>query len=182
MKDEFHLRSALPSDVSRITVLWSNLMEFHEPIDNIFERSPDAQNHFQSYLNSRLEPPELDATIHQNIQQGVPESRDFFAFVAIDQNTEEIVGYIMGGTSKVSPVFKIQEYGNISDICVSNTHRRLKIGYKLVEKAKRWFKNKGIKHVKIMVASGNQISIAFWRKMGFEPIMYQMHYKFGLDP
>jgi len=159
------VRLANSSDIQEIIQLWLELMETHERINAFFKMSEDAESRFYRYLQSCIEP--SDEKMNQ-----------VFVLVAQTkaQQNRKIIGYIMGNISTYPPVFEVQQYGDISDICVSSDFREQGIGRLLVNKAKKWYKDRGIQRIHIMAASGNPIALIFWKKMGFEPIMQQMYY------
>ena len=82
----------------------------------------------------------------------------------------------MGMIERNIPVFKMEKYGSIYDICITKEHRHQNIGEMLVREVKKWYKSRGISRVHVQVASANPISTSFWRKMGFTPFMERMYF------
>lgn len=153
------IRPARVDDMRSIIFLWKELMEFHKPMSSNFEMSPDAELKFTLFLKSCIKSPEKT-----------------FVIVAEDQPSQIIQGYILGVIGKYPPVFKIQQFGDITDICVARDMRRHAIGKKLVEEAKNWYKKRGIRLIHIQAATKNPISQAFWKKMGFIPYLETMYF------
>lgn len=65
----------------------------------------------------------------------------------------------------------------ISDAAVSAGFRRQGIGEAMVEEARRWFLDRGLTRMEMRLLNANEVSTAFWEKMGFIPYMTSMFKK-----
>ncbi len=159
---EILIRKATEEDKQSIIVLWKELFLFHEPFDEFFETREDAESKWSSFLTTIIDRQKEDSAC---------------VFIAEVQSTKSIVGYILGVIEKNVPVFKMEEVGNIYDICVTDKYRRLNVGMKLVNEIKKWYTSNGINRIHVQVASKNPLSTSFWRKMGFITFMEKMYIK-----
>lgn len=147
----FRIRAATPEDTGTITELWKELMDFHQERDSCFTRSANGHERFAEFVSGRI----LSET----------------ACVLVAEQQGRIVGYCLAAVSKFPPVFEHQEYGAISDLAVSAPWRRGGIGQALVAAALRWFAARAIHRIEVRVAISNEVSTAFWEKMGFAPYL-----------
>ncbi|UCD03480.1 MAG: GNAT family N-acetyltransferase [Candidatus Woesearchaeota archaeon] len=89
-----------------------------------------------------------------------------FAIVAVVDNN--IIGYIVGGITEPDSYRTIKQFAEIENMLVLEEYRSMKIGAKLVEESFKWFRDKGIKRVKLSAFAHNKGAINFYRKNGFE--------------
>jgi GNAT superfamily N-acetyltransferase len=101
--------------------------------------------------------------------QEVAKAEDKVVFVAEDGDRP--VGFILAQISKRARIFVQSEHGLIVDLAVTKDHRRNGVGERLVHRAIRWFKAKGLSSAEMRVSTANPVATAFWCKMGFEPYM-----------
>jgi ribosomal protein S18 acetylase RimI-like enzyme len=156
------IRQASLSDVPKIIPLWKELFHFHEHMDRSFEVVPDAEEKFIPFLKSVIE---------------LQDENKAVVFVAESPSDNKIIGYILGMTGKNPPIFTIQDYGYITDMCVTRGSRQQGVGKKLVEEVKNWFYSQGINRIQLHAASDNPVSLAFWKKMGFKTYMVKMSWE-----
>lgn len=52
----------------------------------------------------------------------------------------------------------------------------------LVEAAKGWFASRGLDRLEVRVATTNEVSTVFWRKMGFTAYLESMYLAPGQSP
>ena len=90
-------------------------------------------------------------------------------FVAVDEQTEAIVGSISVGrrSSPNNPLFTTNSFANIDEIYVVPEFRKQKIATKLVKSAFEWAKANGLQTVKTGVYVKNSRGYQFWEMMGF---------------
>ena len=67
------------------------------------------------------------------------------------------------------PVFEVLDYAELSELAITGNHRRNGIGEALFKEARNWFEKKGIRRFEVRAAVSNEVSMVFWRKMGFSP-------------
>ena len=65
--------------------------------------------------------------------------------------------------------FKEGAYGEINEIYIVPEWRGKGIGKILMKHAEDWFRNKGIKTVRVEALATNEKALAFYRKHGFKP-------------
>lgn len=88
-------------------------------------------------------------------------------FVA--EKNGQVVAHILATIQTYPPVFEIDRYGLVMDLAVTTRCRRVGIGQHLFQMVKEWFYSKGMARIEIEVVTANDVSKAFWKKMGFEP-------------
>ena len=159
MSNELDIRHATVSDILKIISLWKELFQFHESMDRGFEVIPDAEEKFIPFLKSVIE---------------LQEEKKAVVLVAQSPFDKQLIGYVLGMIGKNTPIFTIQDYGYITDMCVTRDSRQQGVGRKLVEEVKNWFYTQGINRIQLHAASANPVSLAFWKKMGFTTYMEKM--------
>jgi ribosomal protein S18 acetylase RimI-like enzyme len=145
----FAIRQAIPEDTAAIVEIWKEFMDFHAVRDRHFTRSVQGHERFADFISGRI--------VHDA------------SCVVVAEQAQKVVGYCLAVLSHYPPVFLYDTYGMISDLAVSASHRRQGIGQALVEHALAWFAERKISRIELRVAITNEISMAFWRKMGFNP-------------
>jgi GNAT superfamily N-acetyltransferase len=150
------IRDAKLTDVESILKLWKELMLVHGNLDPIFEISEDGEEKFRSFLISNI-----NATVEKVVKVAV-----------VDGST---VGYMMGIIKQNPPVFKMTQFGEIMDACVTANFRRQHIGERIFAEMKQWFSQKGITRLDVNAAAKNPVSMKFWQKMGFQPYLNHMY-------
>jgi ribosomal protein S18 acetylase RimI-like enzyme len=142
------------SHVPQIVDLWKELMDFHSERDPQFARAEDGHVHFEKHLRDVLA------------------KAEWRVFVALDG--ERVVGYLMAQAAKRPPVMKQRDFGSISDLAVTRSHRRRGIGQELLRAAVAWFGEQGLRRVEAHVAAANEVARGFWSAQGFEDHMRTM--------
>jgi ribosomal protein S18 acetylase RimI-like enzyme len=149
MTNEVTIRPAFTGDLNAIGNLWKEFMDFHKSRDVHFSRSTDGHERFIEFISGHL-------------------SSDTSS-VLIAERDGELVGYCLATLAKYPPVFEAQYYGAIFDLAVTERYRRNGIGEKLYEAVQGWLAEHEVHRIEVRVAISNEISKAFWKKMGFEP-------------
>jgi len=94
----------------------------------------------------------------------------FYVAVAND----EIVGYVVGAKKSGS--------GHVISIAIKPEWRRRGVGTRLMEALLNAFKEKGLKDVRLEVATSNKEAIAFYEALGFRKIdLMKGYYPWGED-
>lgn len=151
MTENIIIRKAVVEDIPSILELWKEMMDFHKERDRIFSRSETGHEGFAGYVKGLI----ASETSH----------------VVIAETDKEITGYCLAMIEPYPPVLEMKEYGLIQDIAVTKKYRRYGIGQKLLEEARNWFSEKGIRRIEARVATTNTISTGFWAKMGLKPYL-----------
>lgn len=145
----FAIRQASPEDTAAIVEIWKEFMDFHAARDRHFTRSAQGHERFAEFISGRI--------VHDA------------SCVLVAEQMQRVVGYCLAILSHYPPVFLYDTYGLISDLAVSASHRRQGIGKALVNQALAWFTKRDVSRIELRVAVTNDVSMAFWRKMGFKP-------------
>jgi ribosomal protein S18 acetylase RimI-like enzyme len=148
------IRDAGPGDLDAILEIWKEHMDFHRERNEFFTRSADGHVRFAEFVLKNIDNP------------------DWLVLVAADD--KRVVGYSMATIMDYPPVFEIKKYGFIQDAAVSRAHRRRSIGTKLFEKMHTWFKERGVSRIELQALSNNEVSQAFWRKLGFMDYLHRL--------
>ncbi len=150
-QDRTKVRRATEKDLQPMIELWKGLMDFHATRDPIFIRGPDAEKNWESFVRKNMA---SDA-----------------AAVFVAEQDNRLVGYCMALISSYPPVLAVSTFGELMDLMVHPDYRRQGVGQELFAAAKAWYKERGIRRIEVRAAATNEISTAFWPKMGFQPYM-----------
>lgn len=148
------VRDARVSDIARIGELWEEFMEFHRVRDPWYETHEGARETMEAW-----------------VKEGIADPRRAVIVAELDG---KVVGYALGELAVRPPVFKVREYGAITDTAVNAEHRRRGIGGQLVAEITRRLVELGASRIEVSAAMCNEVSTQFWRKMGFEPTMERL--------
>lgn len=148
------IRRALFKDISDITQMWKELMDFHGLNEDFFMVSPDAYKHYGDFI---------EECIH---------NQDWIVLIAIQE--ELPVGFLTAAIREYPSFYGGIKYGFIDDVAVIGIHRSKGIGNKLYQSAERWFMEKGIKRIELRAAVTNQLAKAVWVSKGYRDFMITM--------
>ncbi|MEZ4332072.1 MAG: GNAT family N-acetyltransferase [Myxococcota bacterium] len=151
------VRAARPQEIDRVAALWSLITDHHAALDPLFRmrRGPVAEGELRELLRAIQRDP--DAEIFVFDHEGTPQG---LCIVRIDH---------------APPILEETERAEITDVGVRREWRRHGIARRLVEAAQRWVVERGVARVEIQVAHGNAEGQAFWRAMGYGPLMDVLH-------
>jgi len=124
-------------------------MAVHAHIDPRFPLTADAQQRFKSYLNEVF--------------------ADDNAFLYVAECGSSLVGYCLARIRQHPAVFTKQTYGYINDLMVKASHRRRGIGQGLFHATATAIRARGVLDIEVSLVTENEMSSAFWRKLGFRP-------------
>ncbi len=148
------IRPAAAADLSAIQELWKEFMDFHQARDPFFTRLPEAHQDFGLFMKRNLN------------------KDDWLVLVAVDGH--RVVGYGSAAEMSYPPIYQNPRYGYIQDVAVTHGYRGQGIGRQLFERMAAWFKERGISRMELEVAVTNELSQAFWQKMGFQPFTQKL--------
>ena len=98
--------------------------------------------------------------------------------VLVAENQNEIVGFVAGGIVQYDEVDKTcyacPLKGEVFELVVSEKHRRLGVGQKLIEEMECYFKSKGCECVELDVFAYNETALSFYNKNGYETRMVKV--------
>lgn len=121
---------------------------------------------FESKFDAELKPVEEITEKLLEWMKRKLKSPNAFLFVAFSENI--VIGYIFGWIEKRSKNYwKTQRYGYICDLFVKEEFRKKGIGKALIEKAEKWFKEKGIEDVHLEVYAQNP-NLEFYEKLKYK--------------
>lgn len=96
------------------------------------------------------------------------ETEERTAFVALQQG--RIVGYITMLVETQAPFWQVKRVGHISGLMVAADARRSGIGGLLLERAKTFFREQGVRYFTVYTAVQNQAAVAFYHRQGLAPL------------
>ena len=154
MSSAITIRRATAGDLQAIVFLWQELMDFHKQRDPHYTRAADGAARFREFLGGHVA------------------SKDSCVLVAVHGRL--IIGYCLATLVQLPLVFAERVHGDVFDLSVTASYRRRGVGEKLFAAAQAWFKSRGVRRMETRVATTNEVSTGFWRKMGFRPYAAQV--------
>jgi ribosomal protein S18 acetylase RimI-like enzyme len=149
METDVLIRKATSDDLDVIGRLWQEFMDFHRERDSHFARSADGHERFKQFISGHI--------TSDN------------SCVLVAEKEGSVIGYCLSTLAKYPPVFDKQDYGSILDLVITEPYRRMGIGERMYRTVQSWFSERGVHRIELRVAVTNEVSTAFWRKMGFKP-------------
>ena len=151
------VRPARPQEIDRVAALWGLITDHHAALDPLFRmrRGVVAEAELRELLRTLRRDP--DAEIFVFDQGGTPEG---LCIVRID---------------RAPPILEETERAEITDVGVRPEWRRRGVARRLVEAAQAWVQGRGVARIEIQVAAGNREGQAFWRSLGYGPLMDVLH-------
>lgn len=147
------IRRALASDVSSIAKLKSRLNSHHRLLDLW---PPEGGSRQQQLTHYKM-------LLHQSGTR---------LFVA-ERSSHGIVGYITAIVQARKCNEKdFRRVGVIGEVFVEKRYRNCGIGSALVDAAIRFFSKRGIRHITLRNAVGNELANRFWCSLTFNPVLY----------
>ena len=148
MMSTITIRPATKEDIPAIKELWKGFMDFHKDRDPFFSRVDDAHEDFGRFMQSNL-------------------SKDDW-LILVATVGDQVIGYCSATTMSYPPIYQNPRYGYIQDIAVTEAYRRHGMGQQLFARMVAWFREKNVSRLELEVAVTNEVSQAFWEKMGFK--------------
>lgn len=142
-------RPAIWADLTAIVPLWLEGMAVHAQIDPRFPLTADAEQRFESYLKEVF--------------------GDDNAFLFVADTDPGLVGYCLARVRLHPAIFTKQTHGYINDLMVAAGHRRRGIGQGLFRATAAAMRARGALDLEVSLVTENEMSSAFWRKLGFKP-------------
>lgn len=157
--NEYMIREARVSDRDAIAALWMELIALHREQDARFTLAPNAERIYSRYTHDMIR------------------SRDARAFVAQEQETSHLVGFIMGDVQNRPAYAQAGRYGFVSDMFVQEAWRRRGVGTALFEQMRAWFLSRDAEAIQLFAAVANPDALAFWESLGMTPFLRLYHLK-----
>jgi len=148
------IRRAQQSDLDQLLALWQELAELHADLVPEFALVPGGAQSVRAHLAELL--------------------RDENERMFVAEESGALIGFINGAVRENPPVFAERYIGCIADAIVTARSRQRGVGEQLVNAINAWFRERGVRIIHLTAATGNPISQAFWRKMGFVEYMTRM--------
>jgi aminoglycoside 6'-N-acetyltransferase I len=148
------IRRAQQSDLDQLVALWQELAELHAGLLPEFALAPTGEQSVRAHLAELL--------------------RDDNERVFVAEENGALIGFINGAVRENPPVFAERYIGYLADAIMTARSRRRGVGEQLVGTLYTWFRDRGVRIIHLSAATGNPISQAFWRKMGFVEYMTRM--------
>ncbi len=145
--DAITVRRAVPEDVPAIVEIWKEFFDFHGARDPHYTRREDGHALFAPFIASQMAQPGSD--------------------VWVAEVGGSVVGYCLAKIEKTPPVFVRVTYGSIWDLAVTAAARRRGVGEALVRDVEAWFSENGQTRYETRLSTSNEVSTAFWAKMGY---------------
>lgn len=159
------IRKATLKDAQRVSELWT---EFHKEHDsNIIKKNKRAAPQMAKRKDARQQ---FEKYVRKCIR-----SKDSMVNVAVDNG--KIVAYSLVLIKKNTPVFEIRKMGYFADLFVQKPYRGQGISSQFRDIAIRWFKQKGLKFMSIMVYPDNTHAHEIYKKWGFFDLHMEMRSK-----
>ncbi len=135
-------------DIEELTELWYELATMHQDIMQGYELSEEPRKEWKSIIEDGLE------------------KKGMVTLVAEEKG--KIVGFVNAVHRKRPAFFVRKEVGYILDLFVKEDRRNEGIGKKLVKRAERWIKDRGLKTAILTVSPENHTAVKFWEDQGYE--------------
>jgi ribosomal protein S18 acetylase RimI-like enzyme len=141
------IRTATKDDLPAIKELWKEFMDFHKERDPFFSRVDDAHEDFGLFMKGNIN------------------KDDWLVLVATDG--DRVIGYGTATVMSYPPIYQDPRYGYIQDIAVTEAYRSQGVGRQIFEQMGKWFQEKDVSRLELEIAVTNEVSAAFWQRMGF---------------
>ena len=151
MEERVTVRKAIEEDVPALVELWIEMMDLHRELDLFFSRTATGHERWAELV-----------TGHMSKEKSC-------VFVA--ECRGRVAGYCAAFIEENPAVIETVQYGSFQELSVSSKYRRRGVGAELVKAMLQWFRERKIERVEVRVAVHNELSTAFWRKMGFRPYL-----------
>ena len=134
---------------------------------------------FEQIKGLKLEAKASEARYNTSLRPLRDNRESYFSYLRNDLTSEdrsvliatedgEPVGIITGQIHTTLPIRVLRKQGHISNLFVASGHRGKGVATSLVGELLRWFREKGIRDVRLEVYRGNAPALKAFRKLGFE--------------
>lgn len=153
----FTVRPATAADVPAVLPMVQAVCDFHRTLEPArYDFLPDIVDRYKSWLPKRAADP------------------NSVFFVAQENDSTALLGFIVGEVLDEIPIFTIKRYGFIHDLWTEPAARRRGVGRALVEAALARFATMDITQVRGDTAAANDAARALITSLGFTPTTVQM--------
>ena len=155
MKAQINIREAVENNVPAMVELWKEMMDLHKELDRIFTRTATGHEGWIEFITGHMSKED--------------------SCVLVAECASQIVGHCLASITENPPVITTKQYGLFQELAVTANYRRCGIGEELVKEMIEWFRNHDIKRIEVKVSVHNELSMAFWKKMGFNPYIETLY-------
>jgi len=153
-------RPATPEDVPAVLPMVRQICELHRQWDPArYTPAGDPADRYEGWLRQRAIDP-----------------RSVFH---VAQQSNRLVGFIVGTLEKEIPVYSLKEYGFIHDLWIEPDVRGQGAGSQLAQAAIDAFARIGVKQIRLDTASANDAARKLFARYGFRPSTIQMLREMG---
>lgn len=143
---------AMEKDVPDIVDLWIGMMDYHKDLNPYHTLREGAEKNWETFLRNRMA------------------SETSRVLIAIDEGKP--IAYLISSIKEYPPLFRLDNYGFISDMFVEAGYRHKGIGEALVKEVFKWLDGHDIRRIELRVEPANDIGYDFWRKLGFKDFVH----------
>lgn len=154
------IREANPADIPLLVLFGQKLTKMHLDFDPEYYTFDEKEfpSAFANWIRSQIDLPS--------------------SIVVVAKENDEIVGFLSGFVKYLFPWFNIKKVGHVSFMFIDEKYRGKGVGTKMVDAAKRWFKNEGLYYIELYVNENNKNGLSFWKNMGFKDFQKFLRMKF----
>jgi len=143
------VRSLEEDDIDGICSLWEQFAAMREEMTELPILNEDAADYFFGYAT------------------GLLQRKDTLTLVAQDEESGELVGYMVAQKQRRPPIYAHTRVAYLSDAYVADSHRKQGILARFVEELHAWCKRESITAIDVQIFEGNNIAQDVYRKLGF---------------
>lgn len=155
MRTQITVREAVQNDVPALVELWKEMMDFHKERDQFFTRTATGHEGWTEFITGHIS--------NEN------------SCVMAAECDGQIVGHCLTFITENPPVITTKRYGLFQELAVTTNYRRCGVGEELVKEMLKWFQDHDLKRIEVRVSVHNELSMAFWRKVGFNPYLATLY-------
>lgn len=116
----------------------------------------------------------IDVAEYSDFIEDIKNSKDEIILVAEENESKKIVGFIAGEITKKEREELFKTKGHIEDLYVLKEYRNKKLGEILINAINDWFKKNKAFYSNLEVDIINAKGVKFYKRQGYEKIMYKM--------
>jgi ribosomal protein S18 acetylase RimI-like enzyme len=146
------IRKATNKDLSQIIELWKKYEKFEESLVDL-DKHPYVKKRKNAEKNMR-------ANFFRVIKSKKAE-------ILIAEENKEIVGFILISKSKSDDIHNFDFYGEMNYMYIKPEFRGKGIASEFFRQAKKWFKQQGLKYLRLDVNINNKKTRKIYQKWGF---------------
>ena len=127
------------------------MMEDHQSFDSRFQLDARADEEFEEYFSTIL--------------------GSYSNAIFVATGADSVVGYTIVAEMENPAVFELKKYGFLCEISVDPGFAGRGVGRILFDRARRWFKRRGLEVIQLNVSRKNEPGLRFYSQLGFRPFL-----------